>query len=53
MNRDMTYCKGKNCALAGSCKRFVRGGEIPIREQDLYWWIDHCDEEMREGYWKL
>ena len=53
MNKDVTYCKGKNCLLRSSCKRYVDGQAIPIGEMDQHWWMEHCDVETRECYWKV
>lgn len=60
MNRDITYCNGKNCGLKNGCRRFTDGQIIlsRIHRQDeqgddddsQYIWMDNCDPEIREGY---
>ena len=51
MNRDVTYCRGKKCNLRQHCVRF-KDGERIMNDDGSYWWMDHCDEETRDGYIK-
>lgn len=55
-NRDITYCNGKGCGLRERCRRYVDGQRIILnanRDENQHWWMDHCDEEHREGYVEL
>ncbi len=53
-NRDITYCNGKGCGLRERCRRYVDGQRIMTsRQEGQYYWMDHCDEEHREGYVEL
>ena len=52
-NRDVTYCNGKDCALREQCRRYVDGQRIMAnaeRDEGQYYWMDHCNVEIREGY---
>ncbi len=53
MNRDITYCNGKNCALKTGCRRFTDGQRILNSHEEAQWyWMENCDPEMREGFVK-
>lgn len=55
-NRDITYCNGKGCGLRERCRRYVDGQRIIAnanRDENQYWWMDHCDEEHRDGFMEL
>ena len=54
MNRDITYCNGKNCLLKDRCRRYTDGQIIlNSREESQWYWMDNCDPETRDGYWPM
>lgn len=55
MNTDTTYCNGHGCCLRGQCKRYDDGQKIKngSDEGQDYWWMEHCEEETRDGYLPL
>ena len=54
MNRDITYCNGKNCLLKDRCRRYTDGQSIlNSREESQWYWMDNCDPEARDGYWPM
>lgn len=46
-NSDITYCKGNRCALREHCVRYVEGLSLP---DGNWWWMDNCDETIRDGF---
>lgn len=50
-NKDFTYCNGKWCGLRSQCRRYLDGQRIIASNDDeQYYWMDHCDPEIRDGY---
>ena len=49
MNRDVTYCKGSNCALKEHCVRYSDGLKVNEEKDGNYWWMEDCGYE-RTGY---
>lgn len=55
-NTDITYCNGSKCAVRESCFRYTEGVAIRANvegDTNQYWWMDHCDESSRDGYWSV
>lgn len=48
MNKDFTYCIGKNCNLKENCIRYLEGKTVP--SDGSFYWMEHCSEEYREAY---
>ena len=52
LNRDFTYCLGKDCSMRDTCYRYVEGKKIPSSSDEGWWWCESCSTEYRDGYIK-